>query len=432
MVVRGEGERVLPELVRDLFAGETIRPQPGLCSRRGERRVVIEHEGGAVVPMDEVPSPDYDEYFERLQRSPARAEILPHLTIPFESTRGCWWGAKKHCTFCGLNGSTMAFRSKSPDLVVEMLMTLARSYGRLEFDAVDNIIDMRYFCDLLPKLRDAGYDFRLFYETKANLKREHLHAMREAGVLSIQPGIESLSTPILKLMEKGVTALQNIRLLKWCAEFGIQPGWNVIYGFPGEPAEEYDRMADVMKSLTHLTPPGNLCVVHLERFSLYFDRPREYGLKITGPRPYYPLIYPADQATLSDLAYSFEYSYDDGRDPKTYIAAISESIETWRRDYDDGSNLSYRRGPGFLLIDDRRPGLGGYDYSLKETEAKIYLICDSGATAMAAWKALQADGAKDIEPEDVEDFLDEMTELRLMYEEDGLYLSLAVPVNSPA
>jgi len=104
-------------------------------------------------------------------------------------------------------------------------MTLARDYRRLEFAAVDNIIDMRYFGDFLPKLRDAGYDFRLFYETKANLKREHLHAMREAGVLSIQPGIESLSTPILKLMEKGVTALQNIRLLKWCAEFGLQPFW---------------------------------------------------------------------------------------------------------------------------------------------------------------------------------------------------------------
>ncbi len=427
VVVRGEGERVLPELVRDLFPGQTIRPQPGLCFRRGEQRVVIEPEGGAVVPMDEVPSPDYDEYFERLQQSPSRREILPHLTIPFESARGCWWGAKKHCTFCGLNGATMAFRRKNPDLVVEMLTTLARSYGRLEFDAVDNIIDMRYFGDLLPKLRDAGYDFRLFYETKANLKREHLQAMREAGVLSIQPGIESLSTPILRLMEKGVTALQNIRLLKWCAEFGIAPGWNLIYGFPREPAEEYDRMAEVMKSLTHLMPPGNLSLVHLERFSPYYDRPREYGLKITGPRPFYPLIYPADQATLSDLAYAFEYSYDDGRDPKTYIAAISESIETWRRDYDDGSNLSYRCGPGFLLIEDRRPGLGGYNYSLRETEAKIYLTCDGGATAMAAWKALQADEAKDIVLEDVEDFLDEMTELRLMYEEDGVYLSLAVP-----
>jgi hypothetical protein len=117
----------------------------------------------------------------------------------------------------------------------------------------------------------------------------------------------------------------------------------VIYGFPGEPAEEYDRMADVMKGLTHLTPPGNLDPVQVHRFSPYYDRPWEYGLKITGPRFYYPLIYPADQATLSDLAYSFEYSYDDGRDPKTYLATISESIETWRKDYDDGSNLSYPR-----------------------------------------------------------------------------------------
>lgn len=432
VVVRGEGERVLPELVRDLFGGHPIRPQPGLCFRSGEQRVVIEQQGGAPVPMDEVPLPDYHEYFERLQRNPSRAEILPHLTIPFESARGCWWGAKKHCTFCGLNGSAMAFRSKSPELVVDMLMTLARSYGRLDFAAVDNIIDMRYFVDLLPKLRDAGYDFRIFFETKANLKRKHLQAMREAGVLSIQPGIESFSTPILKLMQKGVTALQNIRLLKWCGEFGLQPAWNLIYGFPGEPAEEYDRMAEVMKGLTHLSPPDKLSMVHLERFSPYHQRPREYGLKISGPRPSYALTYPADLATLSDLAYDFEFSYDDGRNPKTYIAAISESIENWSRDYADGSTLSYRRGPGFLVINDRRPGLGGYDYSLEETEAKIYLSCDSGATAMAAWKALQADGANEIELEDIEDFLEEMTEMRLMYEEDGLYLSLAVPEGLPA
>lgn len=69
---------------------------------------------------------------------------------------------------------------------------------------------------------------------------------------------------------------------------------------------------------------------------------------------------------------------------------------------------------------------------MRETEAKIYLTCDSGATAKAAWKALQADGAQGIELEDVEDFLDEMTELRLMYEEDGIYLSLAVALDSPA
>ena len=430
VVVRGEGERVLPELIRNLFDGGTLRPQPGLCFRSGGQRVVSESDGRVSVPMEEVPVPNYDEYFERLQRSPLRAEILPHLTIPFESARGCWWGAKKHCTFCGLNGSTMAFRSKSPELVVEMLVTLAQKYGRLDFAAVDNIIDMRYFDELLPKLRDTGHDFSLFYETKANLKKEHLRAMRDAGVLSIQPGIESLSTPILRLMDKGVTALQNIRLLKWCAEFGIEPEWFVLYGFPGEPSEEYDRMADVMKSLTHLTPPGNFDPVQVERFSPYYDHPHEYGLKITGPRFYYPLIYSEDHPFLSDLAYSFEHSYADDRDPQSYNSSIRESIENWRRDYEGGSTLTCRRGPGFLLIDDRRPGLGGYNYSLRETEANIYLTCESGVTARAAWKAVEADAGKDINLQDVEDFLEEMTERRLMYEEGGLYLSLAVPSDS--
>ncbi|MBA2524596.1 MAG: RiPP maturation radical SAM protein 1 [Pyrinomonadaceae bacterium] len=431
VVVRGEGERVLPELVRDLLAGGGIRPQPGLCYREGERRVVIAQGEGAEVAMDEIPMPIYDEYFERLQQNAAQAQILPHLSIPFESARGCWWGAKAHCTFCGLNGSAMAFRSKSPGLVVGELVALARKHGRLDFNAVDNIIDMRYFSDFLPQVRDAGYDFKLFYETKANLKKEQLRAMREAGIVLIQPGIESFSTPILKLMKKGVTALQNIRLLKWCAELGIEPGWNVIYGFPGEPPEEYDRMANLVKSLTHLSPPA-LYTLQLERFSPYHQRPHEYGLEITGPKPYYPLIYPSDEATLNDLAYQFDYRYDDGRKPETYIAALRESLEAWRNDFAAGANLSYRRGPGFLLINDRRPGLGGCNYSLGETEAKIYLSCDGGATPMTVWKTLQADGETEISLEDVADFLQQMMELRLMYEEEGQYLSLAVAANPQA
>ena len=42
-------------------------------------------------------------------------------------------------------------------------------------------------------------------------------------------------------MRKGVTALQNLRLLKWCAEIGITPAWNLLYGFPGEPARSTNK-----------------------------------------------------------------------------------------------------------------------------------------------------------------------------------------------
>jgi len=429
-VVRGEAERALPQLINDLGNGG-VRAQPGLCYRENGQQVVID-QAASDIQMDEVPPPNYDEYFERLSLTDVRAELLPHIVIPFESARGCWWGAKKHCTFCGLNGSSMAFRSKNPRLVVEELLELARKYGQLNFYAVDNIIDMRYFRDVLPRLRDTEYDFTLFYETKANLKKEQVRAMRQAGVSTIQIGIESFSTPILRLMEKGATALQNIRLLKWCSELGIHAQWNFIYGFPHEPTEEYDRMADLVKSLTHLQPPAFFSQIEVERFSPYFERPHEFGLKLLGPRRFYRFVYPCDEKARTDLAYIFDYAHEDGRQLADYMTKLSEQMDYWKNEFRTDRVLEWRRGPGFLLIRDRRPGLDKYDYSLADIEARIYLACDEGATASYVWKLLRAEGHTAVSAEEVEDFLDEMTEARLMYKEDDLYLSLAVPMNPRA
>ena len=49
----------------------------------------------------------------------------------------------------------------------------------------------------------------VFYETKANLTKDQLRALREAGIGTIQPGIESLSTDVLRTMRKGTTAVQK-------------------------------------------------------------------------------------------------------------------------------------------------------------------------------------------------------------------------------
>jgi ribosomal peptide maturation radical SAM protein 1 len=313
--------------------------------------------------------------------------------------------------------------------VLEELLSQARKYGQLNFYAVDNILDMRYIRDVLPRLRDSEYDFTLFYETKANLKKDHVRAMRQAGVMTIQIGIESFSTPILKLMEKGATALQNIRLLKWCAEFGINAEWNFIYGFPHEPSEEYDRMADLLKSLTHLQPPTFVSQIEVERFSPHFERPHEFGLKLLGPRGFYEFVYPCDDKLRADLAYIFDYAHEDGRNPNDYMTKLNEQVDYWKNEFGDDGVLEWRRGPGFLSIRDRRPGLDKYDYSLADTEARIYLACDEGATALDVWNRLRAEGTTAVDAEEVEDFLDEMTAARLMYKEDGLYLSLAVPMN---
>lgn len=430
VVVRGEGEQVLPALARDLLAGGPVQPQPGLCYRDGSRSVVVE-QGGPAIAMDDVPAPDYDEYFARLRASRFRNAVASRTRIVFESARGCWWGQKHHCTFCGLNGTAMKFRSKAPGRVAEEITGLAGRYQHLDFEAVDNIIDLQYLRTLVPQLREmrrAGLDFTFFYETKANLTRAQIRLLSEAGVVRIQPGIESLSTPILRLMRKGVTALQNIRLLKWAQAYKIQVTWNLLYGFPGEPPDEYARMAEVMPSLTHLRPPR--CTgLRVHRFSPYHEAPAAFSLRLTGPAPYYQHIYELDEAALADIAYEFSYEYADGRDPEQYIGPAKEAAEVWGAAYDAGSSLTYRRGPGFLRITDRRTTVASRIYSFAETEAQIYLACEDGATPAAVWERLpEADRAL-LAVGDVEAFLVEMEALRLVYREGGVFLSLALPAN---
>ena len=148
-VVRGEAEVVLPSLMDDVLSGRTIRPQPGLCYRDGKDSIIAEEARVEAEPLYVSPEPNYDQYFERIHQSTLASEIMPRVVVLFESARGCWWGEKMHCTFCGLNGSSMSFRSKSASNVAQEIFNLASKYGCTNFQAVDNIIDMKYINELL-------------------------------------------------------------------------------------------------------------------------------------------------------------------------------------------------------------------------------------------------------------------------------------------
>jgi len=81
------------------------------------------------------------------------------------------------------------------------------------------------------------------YQTRPELNRDELCTLFAGGVKYIQPGIESLSDVILRLMRKGTTGLRNLQLLRWCSEIGMDVTWRILHGFPGEPVSEYERMA---------------------------------------------------------------------------------------------------------------------------------------------------------------------------------------------
>ncbi len=252
--VVGEGDQALPALVARVARNESALDVPGVAGRR-EDGAVKNGSAPIIRDLDALPDPDYDEFFAalmRLGRQEVLGESLPLLL--FESARGCWWGAKHHCTFCGLNALGMAYRSKSPERVHAELRRQSARYQIANFEAVDNILDMRYLDALCEPLIEDRVDYSIFYEVKANLKREQLHTLSRAGIRILQPGIESLSTHVLKLMRKGTTMLQNVRLMKWAHYYGIKVAWNLLTGFPGETLEDYERQARLMPLLVHLPP----------------------------------------------------------------------------------------------------------------------------------------------------------------------------------
>lgn len=428
VVVQGEAEAVLPELCTEVLAGRMPSNRPGVLSRGPGRGVA-----SATFRPSDSPVPDYDEYYGRLARSSVRDALVPRTRLVLETARGCWWGERQHCTFCGLNGSSMAFRSRAADKVLADITTLATKYQRSEFDVVDNILDPTFFDNVLPELvrrRRHGYDYRFFWETKANLTPEQIRLLRDAGVHRIQPGIESLSTRILRLMRKGVNALQNVRLLVFAASNDLLVTWNIIYGIPGETEDDYLAMADLVPSLVHLKPPG-LVRLQVQRFSPYFDDPASHGLRLLGPAGYYRHIHDVAPDRLPALAYVFDHDYEDGHDPERAVAPLRRALEHWDKAWSPGKHrsLRYERGPGYLRLRDRRPGLAPRDILLDRLESELYLACRTGATPGAAAAVAEREYDVVLDSDEVRRFLVEMAEARLLFREGDRYLALALPMS---
>jgi len=391
----GEGDLAFPEVARRVLAGESIEGIPGIRTRAGVDR---EFAAGRfdntppVLDLDALPDADFDDYLDRFRKSRLFKTWQPRLV--FETSRGCWWGERSHCTFCGLNGATMSYRSKSPARALAELDSIVTRHPGYDLDITDNILDLHYFETVLPELARRKPGVGLFYETKSNLRKEQVRLMREAGIGSIQPGIESLSDPVLKLMRKGVTRLQNIQLLKWCRELGVTAGWNIICGFPGEQPSEYTQMAELVPLLTHLEPPASVGRLRLDRFSPNFFDAERLGFNVLGPIEAYRHVYRTlPEEALGNLAYYFSFQYRQPQDPDAYAAALNYEVYEWRTRHAESALFSIDTGD-HLMIWDVRPAARQFLTVLSGLDRRLYLACDSiqyGSQLAAALNCSESD-----------------------------------------
>ena len=263
------------------------------------------------------------------------------------------------------------------DKAISLYRRLFDDYGsRCDlFFNVDNIMPRNYVAEVLPHIGTPD-GASIFYEVKADLSEEDLRAMSDAGVTRIQPGIESLATSTLKLMKKGTTSFVNLKLLKHCLRFGIDPVWNLLVGFPGEGEDVYEKYVADMGRAVHLPPPQGIAAVRFDRFSPYFTKADEYGLKLK-PFDFYSLVYPFAPESLANMAYYFmdaEYSAPYIKAVASWMGPMRERVQEWRDRWPDAAASARldleRNGNGAHVVDSR----GGAEEQSELSPAQARLL----------------------------------------------------------
>jgi hypothetical protein len=244
----------------------------------------------------------------------------------------------------------------------------------------DNIMPYSYFRTLLPALAEELPRASIFYEEKSNLSLDQVYMLRRAGVELIQPGIEALSSGLLKAMKKGVLARQNIALLRYARSAGLWLNWNLLCDFPGDESEYYESTLALIPLLSHLNPPYAIRRLVVDRFSPYFNQPAAYGISNLRPHPTYAEVFP-ETARVKELAYQFhgDYLSEYRKSPSGGVTqALQEEVNDWRSRWDDLASAPPAlditpMGDGVYFLADLRnlPGTDSFGFLTREEAGAV-------------------------------------------------------------
>ncbi len=428
----GEGDEVFPETIRALASDA---PLPYGVLRREDIRKESNFGGGypyrITHDLDKIPIPDFSDFQYYLEKSPLKLKSLYgiHLEklILVEGSRGCWWGQKKPCTFCALNGEKNKYRIRSPKRIYEELVFQYEHFHVTQVEFTDNVLSLRTVRELAPLMENGHVRFHAFGEAKPDLTQNDILAIRRAGFEGLQIGLENLNDHLISLLGKGGSAAGNIYFLKICEYSGMDALWNFLYHIPGEEAVDYEMILSLLPYIFHLHPPVGYGEVLYERGSLYEICQERFGLQLV-PKKSYRFLYGDNEEVIN----GFALYYDDVSAEEARIQSktahlhqkLIQCIKDWRREYNssEGCHLVMTDRKDYLLMSDTRPIRKMTLCFLKEIARELCLFCDIPRSMGEITGAVGAVYSQ----EEIIKCLDYLIENRYMIFISEKYLTLAV------
>lgn len=249
IVVKGEGEETLWEIVRKLKRKQDFHYIAGTVTKRG-RKIINNPLRQFIKDLDELPFPAYhllpmEKYFEVFRNSPY---LMNSKMCGLISSRGC----PGDCSYCSIHSVWgHSWRGRSPKNVVDEMKYLIKTYGVKEFSFLDDSVAcskerMAKICDEIIRRK-----LNIKWSTPNGishwtLDEKLLDKMKASGCYRITFGIESgnLKTREFIGWKKHFSLEQAKRVTKYANKIGLWTISTFILGFPYEDEKSIRESID--------------------------------------------------------------------------------------------------------------------------------------------------------------------------------------------
>lgn len=249
-VLRGEGEETLIELMAVLTGKSDQRDSDilSLAYKKDTGDIGITPARPVMKNLDELPFPAWDLVDVERYRNIWMTHH-GYYSINMVTTRGCPY----KCNWCAKPIWGQRYNVRSPQNVAQELKWLRENFKPDHIWFADDIMGLKpgwiqEFADEIERL-DIRTPFKCLSRADLLVVEDTVQAMRRAGAVNIWIGAESGSQKILDAMDKGTTIEEIYQARRLLGEEGINVGFFLQFGYPGETREDIELTQKMVRDL---------------------------------------------------------------------------------------------------------------------------------------------------------------------------------------
>ena len=277
LVLLGELEATLPEVVRALEEGRGVAGLPGVATRDATGQIVNGGRRALIASLDDLPPP----HRATLPLTAYKVAGFPGPVLFMYASRGCPY----RCTFCVWPQwfEPGSYRVRSPRSVVAEIEQAARDhgpFGSIYFDDDTFNIGRPRMLEMARELSASRVKLPWGCNARPDLfDDETMGRLAEAGMFTVRIGVESGDPEVLRRVKKRLDLETVPRCIALARRHGVKVHVTFTIGLSGESWASVERTADFARSIA----PDSIAFTVTTPFpgTAYYDEVVREGLLAT-------------------------------------------------------------------------------------------------------------------------------------------------------